>query len=60
VRVEPEHCERFAPPRAVARDSGNGADRDAMIAAHDDRDLAGCEAFVDGVVHGAAPSRNFA
>ena len=43
---------------AIARDGRDGADRDAVVAAHEQRNLAGREALVHGVVHAAAPRRD--
>ena len=56
VRIEPEHRERRLPLGTVTRDRRDGADRDAVVAAHQERNLAGREALVDGVVDAAAPS----
>ena len=41
VRIEPEHRERPFLLGAVARDGRHGADRDAVVAAHGERNLAG-------------------
>ena len=58
VRIEPEHRQRSPPRRAVARDGRHRADRNAVVAAHQERNLAGFEARVDGVVHAPTPSRD--
>src|SRR5262249_53144249 len=55
MRVEPEHRERLALLGTEPRHGRERADREAVIAAHEDRELSRAQARVDGVAHVAAP-----
>ncbi len=55
VRIEPQHPQPPALLAAVARDRGDRADREAVIAAEQDRQAAGAQFAVHGVVHQPVP-----
>ena len=60
VRVEPQHPQRPARLAAAPRHRRNGADRQAVIAAQQDRQPRGFELPIHRGVHLAVPRRNLA